>query len=73
MKNKAIFLDKDGTLIPDIPYNIKTDLITIEKQVIEGLELLRDENFLFIVVSNQPGVALSYFTEEELQGVKMTS
>jgi D,D-heptose 1,7-bisphosphate phosphatase len=69
-KNKAIFLDKDGTLIPDIPYNVNTDLIFINHDVIEGLKLLRDEGFLLVIVSNQPGVAHGYFEEIELQKVK---
>jgi len=29
-KRKAVFLDKDGTLIPDIPYNVNPDLITLQ-------------------------------------------
>jgi D-glycero-D-manno-heptose 1,7-bisphosphate phosphatase len=69
-KRKAIFLDKDGTLIPDIPYNVNPDLIFINSDVIEGLKLLKEENFLFIVISNQPGVALGYFEEEQLLNVK---
>jgi len=69
-KRKAIFLDKDGTLIPDIPFNVNADLIFINEDVIEGLKLLKDQDFLFVIVSNQPGVALGYFKEEKLHDVK---
>src|SRR5215204_4115264 len=66
---KAVFIDKDGTLIPDIPYNVDPDLITLEKETIEGLRLMKDDGFLLIVISNQSGVARGYFTEEELERV----
>ncbi|WP_295767106.1 HAD family hydrolase [uncultured Mucilaginibacter sp.] len=67
--NKAIFLDKDGTLIPDIPYNVNPSLITISDDTIEGLQRLRDEGYLFVIISNQSGVARGLFAEAELNGV----
>jgi D,D-heptose 1,7-bisphosphate phosphatase len=69
--NKAIFLDKDGTLIPDIPYNINPHVITLQPDSIEGLKLLQNEGYLLIIVSNQSGVAKGYFTEEKLQVVEI--
>jgi D-glycero-D-manno-heptose 1,7-bisphosphate phosphatase len=69
-KRKAIFLDKDGTLIPDVPYNVNPDLITLADGVAEGLQLLKEEGFLFIVISNQAGVARGYFQMEDLKAVE---
>ena len=66
---RAVFLDKDGTLIPDIPYNVNPDLITLENETIEGLRILKNEGFMLVVVSNQSGVAKGYFEEEALNGV----
>jgi len=63
---KAIFLDKDGTLIPDIPYNVNPDLITISDNALYGLKLLQNAGYLLIVVSNQSGVARGYFEESKL-------
>jgi D,D-heptose 1,7-bisphosphate phosphatase len=68
--NKAIFIDKDGTLIPDIPYNVNPDLITISEEVIQGLQLLQNNGFLLIIISNQSGVARGYFPIEALKGVE---
>ena len=67
--NKAIFIDKDGTLIPDIPYNVNPQLITLSNTAIPALQLLQKQNYLLIVISNQSGVARGYFKEEELQNV----
>jgi D-glycero-D-manno-heptose 1,7-bisphosphate phosphatase len=64
------FLDKDGTLIPDIPYNIYPDKITLSEHAAEALKLLASQGFQFIVVTNQSGVARGYFKEEDLTRVK---
>jgi len=69
-KRKAIFLDKDGTLIPDVPYNVNPDLISLQPGVIEGLKLLKDTGYVFAVISNQAGVARGYFKYEDLQKVE---
>jgi len=65
----AVFLDKDGTLIPDIPYNVEPDLITLNNGVIEGLLALQ-AHFNLFVVSNQSGVAKGVFGMEALEKVK---
>jgi D-glycero-D-manno-heptose 1,7-bisphosphate phosphatase len=69
-KRKAIFLDKDGTLIPDVPYNVNPDLIILNNGVIEGLKLLKDNGYILAVISNQAGVARGYFKYNELEKVK---
>lgn len=66
---KAIFIDKDGTLIPNIPYNVNPEKISIDKETIEGLRLLKEEGFLLIVISNQSGIAKGYFEEKDLEQV----
>lgn len=67
---KAIFLDKDGTLIHDMPYNVDTSLIRWNDGVFESLRLLKDRGYLLIVVSNQSGIAHGYFTEREMMIVR---
>lgn len=69
-KRKAVFLDKDGTLIPNVPYNVDPDLISLEDGVIEGLKLLQKAGYIFVVISNQAGVARGYFKIDELKKVE---
>lgn len=69
-KSKAVFIDKDGTLIPDIPYNIDPKKITLQDGALEGLLQLQDAGYLLIVISNQSGVARGYFKEEALKEVQ---
>lgn len=63
---KAVFIDRDGTLIKNIPYNANPELICFEDYAIEMLQQLKRKNYLLIIISNQSGVALGYFTEESI-------
>lgn len=64
--NKAVFIDKDGTLVDDVPYNVDPRLVTFTEGAIEALQTLKQEGFKLILISNQSGVARGYFTVEAL-------
>jgi histidinol-phosphate phosphatase family protein len=66
----AIFLDKDGTLVEDRPYNVDPALIQLQGGAVEGLRLLRRAGYRLIVISNQSGVARGYFPESALVAVE---
>ena len=66
MKAPVIFLDKDGTLIKDVPYNVDPELICLEPGAARGLQRLAQAGYHFVVVSNQSGVARGYFKAEAL-------
>ncbi|HVW37545.1 MAG TPA: HAD family hydrolase [Pirellulales bacterium] len=61
MGRRAVFLDKDGTLVKDVPYNVDPQRIELAPEAPSALRMLRDFGFELIVVTNQPGVALGYF------------
>lgn len=65
----AVFLDKDGTLIEDVPYNVQPDRIRFCGGV-EGLRSLHQAGYRLIVISNQAGVAHGYFPEDALRAVE---
>lgn len=65
----AIFLDKDGTLIDDVPDNVDPEHIRLTHRALEGLRLLADYDYQLIVVTNQSGIARGLFSEEDLRGV----
>lgn len=66
---KAIFLDKDGTLVEDLPYNVEQRRITLCAGVGAGLRLLARLDYRFFVVSNQDGIAHGLFGEQDVKGV----
>ena len=61
----AIFIDKDGTLVEDVPYNVDPERLRFAPHALEGLRLLASAGFPLVVVSNQPGLAAGYFTRAE--------
>ena len=63
---KAVFFDKDGTLVENIPYNAEPSLIRFAPDAASCLRLLYGLGYQLIVVSNQSGVARGYFTEDDL-------
>ncbi|SHI03325.1 D,D-heptose 1,7-bisphosphate phosphatase [Chryseolinea serpens] len=64
--NHAVFLDKDGTLLENIPYNVDPSRITFIAGVTEGLNVLKRMGYLLILISNQSGLAKGYFDEKAL-------
>lgn len=67
--NKAVFIDKDGTLIPDIPYNTDVGLISLHEHAAAGLLKLQNAGYRIIVITNQSGIAMGYFPEWQLESV----
>jgi D-glycero-D-manno-heptose 1,7-bisphosphate phosphatase len=67
---KAIFLDKDGTLLDDVPYNVAPQRMILSKGAGAGLRILALLGYRLLVVSNQAGVAKAYFSETALTGVE---
>jgi histidinol-phosphate phosphatase family protein len=67
---RAVFLDKDGTLVENIPYNVDPDRIRFLPGVEEGIALLAARGYALVVVSNQPGVARGKFPEAALAAVE---
>jgi histidinol-phosphate phosphatase family protein len=69
-RQPTIFLDKDGTLVENVPYNIEPDHVQPARGAMAGLALLARGGYQFVVVSNQSGVARGYFAESALAAVE---
>jgi D,D-heptose 1,7-bisphosphate phosphatase len=68
-KSRAVFFDKDGTLIKDVPYNVRPDLIELNVGAAEAVQQLKKAGFKLFVVSNQSGVARGFFEEKDLAAI----
>jgi D-glycero-D-manno-heptose 1,7-bisphosphate phosphatase len=63
--NKAIFLDRDGTInIDKKGYTYKIEDFELYEGVIEGLKLL--ENYKLFIITNQSGIGRGYYTEQDM-------
>jgi D,D-heptose 1,7-bisphosphate phosphatase len=66
----AVFIDKDGTLVQDVPYNVQTDCIRLAPGAELALPRLARRGYELVVISNQSGVARGYFDEAALKAVE---
>jgi len=63
MKNKTIFLDRDGTIARDVPYCGNPEDFECLPTVPKAIRRLNENGFMVVVITNQSGIARGYFTE----------
>lgn len=64
--NKAVFLDRDGTINKEVTYLYRPEDLVILPGVPEAVKILRDNGFCILVVTNQAGIARGYYTVEHM-------
>ncbi|MGA8029335.1 MAG: HAD-IIIA family hydrolase [Bryobacteraceae bacterium] len=62
---RLVFLDRDGTLIRDFPFLHDPSRVELMPGVAEGLRTLQDLDFILVLITNQQGIGLGYYTEAE--------
>ena len=67
---RAAFLDKDGTVLDDIPYNVDPAAMRFAPGAQAALQALGRTDWLLIIISNQSGVALGKFPCTALDAVE---
>ncbi|WP_405434178.1 HAD-IIIA family hydrolase [Micromonospora sp. NBC_00617] len=65
----AVLLDRDGTLIEDVPYNGDPEKVRPVPGARAALDRLRAAGLRLAVVTNQSGLARGYFSEEQMRAV----
>lgn len=68
-KQKAIFLDRDGTINEYVGFLRKEEDFRLIPGVSEAIKKINNSGYLAIVVTNQPVIARGEVTEEELNGI----
>jgi len=69
-KRRAVFLDRDGTLMEEVNYCGDPALVKLFPGVPQALAKLKAAGFLTIVVTNQSGIGRGYFTEADYRAVQ---
>jgi len=69
MKNRAVFLDRDGTLNVDRNYLSDPKQLEIIPGVGPALRRLMDAGFLLFIVTNQSGIGRGYYTLANMHAV----
>jgi len=62
---RAVFLDRDGTLMVDTGYPRDPDEVSLIHGTVEALAQFRKAGFLLVVVSNQSGLGRGLITPDE--------
>ena len=68
-KQKAIFLDRDGTINEYVGFLRKEEDFRLIPEVSEAIKKINNSGYLAIVVTNQPVIARGEVTEEELEEI----
>ena len=69
VSRRAVFLDRDGTLIQERDYLAEPDGVSLLPGVPEALHLLGGAGFALVVVTNQSGIARGLYTLDDYHAV----
>ena len=69
MTNKAVFLDRDGTIHVDKNCLHEVSKLEYFEDTFSALKRLRDAGYILIIVSNQDGIRRGFYTEKEMNVV----
>ncbi len=62
---KAIFFDRDGVVNRDFGYVYQQEDFIFMDGIFELLDFFKKQNYLLILVTNQSGIGMGYYTEED--------
>jgi D-glycero-D-manno-heptose 1,7-bisphosphate phosphatase len=68
-ERRAIFVDRDGTLNPDLHYLKDPSRLELNRGVGTALRLARDHGYLIICVTNQSGIDRGLYTSDDVDGI----
>jgi D-glycero-D-manno-heptose 1,7-bisphosphate phosphatase len=66
---RAVFLDRDGTIMEDASYVGTVDRVVLIPRAVEAMRRLQDAGFKLFVVTNQSGVGRGYFSREAVEQI----
>ena len=64
--NRAVFLDRDGTIAKDVHYCRRPEDFVLFTDAAGVIKLLNNRGFKVIIITNQSGIAHGYLSEETL-------
>lgn len=66
----AVFIDKDGTLVHDLPFNVDPARLSFQPGAFAALATLAQAGFALVLVSNQSGLATGRFSLAQFQQLR---
>jgi D-glycero-D-manno-heptose 1,7-bisphosphate phosphatase len=69
MKQKAVFIDRDGTLIEEVNFLHRVEDLQYFPFTDEAVRRLKERGFLVVLVTNQSGIGRGIYTEDDMHAV----
>ncbi len=69
MKQKAVFIDRDGTLIEEVNFLHRVEDLQYFSYTDEAIRLLKENGFLVVIVTNQSGIGRGIYTEAQMHTI----
>jgi D-glycero-D-manno-heptose 1,7-bisphosphate phosphatase len=69
MGNRAVFFDRDGTLIEHYDYLTHPSQVELLPKAASALKFLRERGFTLVMVTNQSAIARGMLTEHQLKAI----
>ncbi len=66
---RALFVDRDGTLNPDLHYLRNAERLELFRGVGDALSLAHDHRFLVVCVTNQSGVERGFYDRADVERI----
>jgi D-glycero-D-manno-heptose 1,7-bisphosphate phosphatase len=66
---KAVFIDRDGTLIEEVNFLSKPEDLRIFPFTAEAVRRLKENGYLVIVITNQSGIGRNLFDEASMHAI----
>ena len=68
----AVFLDRDGTIIEEMDYLHEPERLRILPNAMEGVKRFQDMGYRIVILTNQPGIGIGYYSKEDFYRVNRT-
>jgi D-glycero-D-manno-heptose 1,7-bisphosphate phosphatase len=66
---RAVFVDRDGTLNPDLHYLADPERLEVFRGVAQGIRLLRAHGYLVVCVTNQSGIERGFYNHTDVRAI----
>ena len=67
--HRAVFVDRDGTLNPDLHYLADPDRLELYRGVPEGIRLLHHHGYRVVCITNQSGIERGLYTVQDVERI----
>ncbi|MCI4372738.1 MAG: HAD family hydrolase [Thermoplasmata archaeon] len=70
-RRRALFVDRDGTLNPDLHYLKEAERLELYRGVGSALRLAHLHDYLVVCVTNQSGIDRGFYTREDVERIHL--